>query len=106
MSTCREQSISTCSPLDLKHITDMTKPRQRENRDKNKGKNRGRAFNTRHCYYTNTYTANSLEFSMINPWHTCAARVKVLGVCVCVSVLSVDNYSCATGYNAAYEHYQ
>ena len=43
---------------------------------------------------------------MMNPWYTCAVRVAVLGVCVCVSVLSVDNYSRATGYNVAYEQYQ
>ena len=41
---------------------------------------------------------------MINPWYTCATRVTVLGLCV--SVLSVDNYSRATGYNVAYEQYQ
>ena len=41
---------------------------------------------------------------MINPWYTCAARVAVLGVCL--SVLCVDNYYRATGYNVAYEQYQ
>ena len=33
----------------------------------------------------------------------CAARVTVVGLCVC---LSVDDYSRTTGYEAAYERYQ
>ena len=44
---------------------------------------------------------------MINPRRACAARVTVLGLCVCLSVcLSVDDYSRTTGYEAAYERYQ
>ena len=35
-----------------------------------------------------------------NPQRTCAARITVLGLCVC---LSVDYYSRAISYNAAYE---
>ena len=43
----------------------------------------------------------------INPRRACAARVTVLGLCVCLSVcLSVDDYSRTTGYEAAYERYQ
>ena len=42
-----------------------------------------------------------------NPRRACAARVAVVGLCVCVSVcLSVDDYSRTTGYEAAYKRYQ
>ena len=52
--------------------------------------------------------AEGLHFSaFINPRRACAARVTVLGLCVCLSVcLSVDDYSRTTGYEAAYERYQ
>ena len=44
---------------------------------------------------------------IINPQHACAARVTVLGLCVCLSVcLSVYDYSLTTGYEAAYGQYQ
>ena len=46
---------------------------------------------------------------IINPRCACAARVTVVGLCVCLSVcffLSVDDYSGTTGYEAAYERYQ
>ena len=44
---------------------------------------------------------------LINPRRTCAARVTVVVLCVCLSVcLSVDDYSRTTGYEAAYERYQ
>ena len=44
---------------------------------------------------------------LINPRRACAARVTVVGLCVCLSVcLSVDDYSRTTGYEAAYERYQ
>ena len=47
------------------------------------------------------------EACLINPRRACAARVTVLGLCVCLSVcLSVDDYSRTTGYEAAYERYQ
>jgi hypothetical protein len=44
---------------------------------------------------------------VINPQHTCAAWVTVVGLCVCLSVclsvcLCVDAYSGTTGYEAAY----
>ena len=39
----------------------------------------------------------------INPRRARAARVTVVGLCVC---LSVDDYSRTTGYEAAYERYQ
>ena len=39
---------------------------------------------------------------VVNPRRACAARVTVLGLCVC---LSVDDYSRTTGYEAAYERY-
>ena len=43
----------------------------------------------------------------INPRRACAARVTVVGLCVCLFVcLSVDDYSRTTGYEAAYERYQ
>ena len=46
-------------------------------------------------------------FPIINPRRACAARVTVVGLCVCLSVcLSVDDYSRTTGYEAAYERYQ
>ena len=41
----------------------------------------------------------------INPRRACAARVTVVGLCVCVC-LSVDDYSRTTGYEAPYEQYQ
>ena len=44
---------------------------------------------------------------IINPRRACAARVTVVGLCVCLSVcLCVDDYSRTTGYEAAYERYQ
>ena len=44
---------------------------------------------------------------LINPRRACAARVTVVGLCVCLSVcLSVDDYSRTTGYEADYERYQ
>ena len=44
---------------------------------------------------------------IVNPRRACAARVTVVGLCVCLSVcLSVDDYSRTTGYEAAYERYQ
>ena len=43
--------------------------------------------------------------SFINPRRACAARVTVVGLCVCVCV-SVRDYSRTTGYEAAYERYQ
>ena len=44
---------------------------------------------------------------LIKPRRACAARVTVLGLCVCLSVcLSVYDYSRTTGYGAAYERYQ
>ena len=44
--------------------------------------------------------------SLINPRHTCAAKVTVVVLCVCVSVclsvcLSVYDYSRTTGYEVA-----
>ena len=49
-------------------------------------------------------SAEGLHFSaFINPRRACAARVTVVGLCVC---LSVDDYSRTTGYEAAYERYQ
>ena len=52
-----------------------------------------------------------LVLCIINPRRACAARVTVVGLCVCLSVclfvcLSVDDYSRTTGYEAAYERYQ
>ena len=45
--------------------------------------------------------------AVINPRRACAARVTVVGLCVCLFVcLSVDDYSRTTGYEAAYERYQ
>ena len=44
---------------------------------------------------------------LVNPRRACAARVTVIGLCVCLFVcLFVDNYSHTTGYEAAYERYQ
>ena len=48
---------------------------------------------------------------LINPRRACAARVTVVGLCVCLFVclsvcLFVDDYSRTTGYEAAYERYQ
>ena len=44
---------------------------------------------------------------IINPRRACAARVIVLGLCVCQSVcLFVYDYSRTTGHEAAYERYQ
>ena len=52
-------------------------------------------------------TLITLQGNIINPRRACAARVTVLGLCVCLSVcLSVDDYSRTTGYEAAYERYQ
>ena len=42
---------------------------------------------------------------VINPRRTCAARLKVLGLCVWVCVC-VHGYSDTTGYRAAYERYR
>ena len=48
-----------------------------------------------------------LNAIIINPQRTCAARVTVVVLCVCLSVcLSVSNYSRTTDYEAAYERYQ
>ena len=48
-----------------------------------------------------------IELAVINPRRACAARVTVVGLCVCLSVcLFVDDYSRTTGYEAAYERYQ
>ena len=47
--------------------------------------------------------------AIINPRRACAARVTVVGLCVCLFVclfVSVDDYSRTTGYEAAYERYQ
>ena len=49
--------------------------------------------------------------ALINPRRACAARVTVVGLCVCLFVclsvcLFVDDYSRTTGYEAAYERYQ
>ena len=41
---------------------------------------------------------------IINPRRACAARVTVVGLCVCLSV--VDDYFRTAGYEAAYERYQ
>ena len=55
------------------------------------------------------------QHALINPRRACAARVTVVGRCVCLSVClfvclfvcsSVDDYSRTTGYEAAYERYQ
>ena len=47
------------------------------------------------------------HYTFINPRRACAARITVVGLCVCLSVcLSVDDYSRTTGYEAAYERYQ
>ena len=44
---------------------------------------------------------------LVNLRRACAARVTVLGLCVCLSVcLAVYDYSRTTGYEAAYERYQ
>ena len=48
--------------------------------------------------------------SVINPRRACAARVTVVGLCVCLCVclfvcLFVDDYSRTTGHEAAYERY-
>ena len=48
---------------------------------------------------------------IVNPRRACAARVTVVGLCVCLFVclsvcVSVDDYSRTTGYDAAYERYQ
>ena len=44
---------------------------------------------------------------VVNPRRACAARVTVVGLCVCLFVcLFVDDYSRTTGYEAAYERYQ
>ena len=57
----------------------------------------------------------SSSSDVINPRRACAARVTVVGLCVCLSVclfvclfvcLSVDDYSRTTRYEAAYERYQ
>ena len=58
-----------------------------------------------------TASKSSADCNIFNPRRACAARVTVLGLCVCLSVclfvcLSVDDYSRTTGYEAAYERYQ
>ena len=51
-----------------------------------------------------TVTVNSHQLLTLG---ACAARVTVVGLCVCLSVcVSVDDYSRTTGYEAAYERYQ
>ena len=55
-------------------------------------------------------TVNDLK-SFINPRRACAARVRVVVLCVRLSVrlsvcLFVHDYSATTGYEAAYERYQ
>ena len=58
-------------------------------------------------YALHVYVYNDGTTEVINPRRACAARVTVLGLCVCLSVcLSVDDYSRTTGYEAAYERYQ
>ena len=53
-------------------------------------------------WYVVVFTVN-----VINPWHTCAVRVTVVGLCVCLSVcLSGHGYSGTTGYGADYEWYK
>ena len=48
-----------------------------------------------------------ITLTVINPRRACAARVTVVGLCVCLFVcLFVDDYSRTTGYEAAYERYQ
>ena len=64
-----------------------------------------------HSHPQSHYHSLPLQVPIINPRRACAARVTVLGVCVCLSVclfvcLSVDDYSRTTGYEAAYERYQ
>ena len=45
--------------------------------------------------------------TIIIPRRARAARVTILGLCVCLPVcLSVQDYSRTTGYEAAYERYQ
>ena len=53
---------------------------------------------------TNEAHAWCAKNSLINPRRACAARVTVVGLCVCR--LFVDDYSRTTGYEAAYERYQ
>ena len=62
-------------------------------------------------FFTGPELCKKAQVSVINPRRACAARVTVLGLCVCLSVclfvcLSVDDYSRSTGYEAAYERYQ
>ena len=55
-------------------------------------------------YITHVHISNCSIIVLINPWRACAARVTVVGLCVCLFVcLSVDDYSRTTGYEAAYE---
>ena len=57
--------------------------------------------------HTHTHTHTHTYLPIINPRRACAARVTVVGLCVCLSVcLFVDDYSRTTGYKAAYERYQ
>ena len=46
-----------------------------------------------------------MRHTVINRRRACAARVTVVGMCVCVC-LSVYDYSRTTGCEAAYERYQ
>jgi len=48
-----------------------------------------------------------LTIGFVNPRRACAARVTVLGLCVCVSVcVSVSTYSRLTGIKPAHQRYQ
>ena len=55
---------------------------------------------SKHYYYTVVYYT---VVCIVNPRHTCTARVAVVGLCVC---LSVHGYSGTTGYGATYERCQ
>ena len=46
-----------------------------------------------------------MRSTVINPRRACAARVTVVGLCVCVC-LSVYDYSRTAGCETAYERYQ
>ena len=61
----------------------------------------------REILYVNRFSSKLVHRHIINPRRACAARVTVVGLCVCLFVcLSVDDYSRTTGYEAAYERYQ
>ena len=55
------------------------------------------------CVVVVRKTQYVLIVCIINPRRACAARVTVVGLCVCVCVY---DYSRTTGYEAAYELYQ